>query len=457
MHQPDQTTPFYPHYPQQHPTPTYQTPPPPPPNPSAASYASAPPVASSSDYSNYPQFPQIYDHPSNPNPNQSYIPQNPNPNYNFPHLDPNSAPYHQPNHYDQQLQSTPNFNYDYSNLNSAYNYTPSVSAGSYPPVNNSASYNAPVASSYGKLIESSAGYGGYGDQGVYKYSGGKTVADGGYGGGKGLAGAGAESSGSVLFDDYGRPISVGSNNGREQSGGRNSTKIVKAVPKVEEHTDVKSGVQKYRVKLLSEGYGQSDMDVLCQIGLDGIRILEPSTSRMLKIYSIETITRWDVLDSYIFAFWAKTSVDAETRRVRLKSNSYTTNNILDTVTAASIQVKEIGASKPSQPVKVAEQPSEKKKGLTDWVNFIKPGNEEKDHWVPDEAVTKCTGCGGAFNAFNRRHHCRNCGEVFCDKCTQGRIALTADENAQPVRVCDQCMVYSYFLLTIYLKIISAFS
>lgn len=39
-----------------------------------------------------------------------------------------------------------------------------------------------------------------------------------------------------------------------------------------------------------------------------------------------------------------------------------------------------------------------------------------------------------------QHHCRNCGDIFCDKCTQGRVALTADEDAQPVRVCDRCMV-----------------
>ena len=26
-------------------------------------------------------------------------------------------------------------------------------------------------------------------------------------------------------------------------------------------------------------------------------------------------------------------------------------------------------------------------------------------------------------------------------CTQGRIALTADDQAPPVRVCDQCMVW----------------
>ena len=89
--------------------------------------------------------------------------------------------------------------------------------------------------------------------------------------------------------------------------------------------------------------------------------------------------------------------------------------------------------------KQSDQPTEKKKGLVDWMNIIKPGNEEKDHWVPDEAVNKCTSCGNDFGAFLRRHHCRNCGDIFCDKCTQGRTPLTADENAQPVRVCDRCM------------------
>lgn len=48
-----------------------------------------------------------------------------------------------------------------------------------------------------------------------------------------------------------------------------------------------------------------------------------------------------MLDSYIFAFWAKTSIDVELRRIRLKSNSYTTNNILDTVTAATFQVGDV--------------------------------------------------------------------------------------------------------------------
>lgn len=383
----------------------------------SATFASAPPLTSGyspSNFSNYPpyssnsdQFAAAYPPSSNLNPNS--VAQQPSPlPYSFPHLESSYSPY------DSNQGAA--LNYYHSNSNIGYDSSYLYSSG--------ASGVSPSVNHYNDSFGHNANFGGFGDQsaydsGVYKYSGGKSE---------------ASSGGTVLFDDYGRP--VGASCGNEKIVPR----IVKAAPKVEEPQDVKGGVQKFRVKILSEGLCQSDMDVLCQIGLDGIRILEPATSRTLKIYPLETVTRCEVLDSYIFAFWTKTNVDIEPRRVRLKSNSYTTSNILDTVTAASIQVKEMGDTKsPSDSIKGVEQSAEKKKGLIDWKNFVKQGNEEKDHWVPDEAVTKCTSCATAFNAFVRRHHCRNCGDIFCDKCTQGRIALTADEQAQPVRVCDQCM------------------
>ncbi|CAL5326507.1 unnamed protein product [Camellia sinensis] len=405
---------------------------------SSSTFASAPPV-SSSDYSSsnsstYPPYSQYTtDHALNP---PLLYPPNPNsqsPNlssqpYNFPHLNPQPTQHYYG--YDQNQEA---FNYDH--LNPTHNSNP-----------NSTSYSSAV-SNYENLYESGSNYGLYGDvgkqrpkvgsgygdggDGVYAYNGSKVVP---YGGG----GSGSDSSSGVIFDDYGRP--VGFANGKEQNGSRHTGKVVKAIPKTEMQQDGGSGVQKFRVKILSEGAGQSDMDVLCQIGLDGIRILDTATSRTLRIYPLETVTRCEVLDSYIFAFWAKSSIDIEPRRVRLKSNSYTTNNILDTVTAATFQIKEMaGRNKPSDTPKASEQLSDKKKGFADWMNLMKPSNEEKDHWVPDEAVTKCTSCRMDFGAFVRRHHCRNCGDIFCDKCTQGRIALTEDEHAIPVRVCDRCM------------------
>ncbi|KAF7829554.1 protein FREE1-like [Senna tora] len=449
-------------------------------------YASAPPFTS--DYtaynSAYPPYPHNSEPISVPAPAPPTAPSYP------PTSNPNLQPFHsspQPSsfppfesHLSYQPPSQQQSYYPpYDQHQSAPNYTPSAS--SVPPsLNPNSSYSSSYTSPYGQPGSSipptyespyensvkfdhggaylddrygsfnqslsSLGsdlYGKRQDSGLSRYDAGRDDVYGegvyAYEGGKvepyGARGTAPKSSSWSGFDDYGRSISFPSS--KESSV---TSKIAKAVPKADTQEDVRSGVQKFRVKLLAESGGQSTMDVLCQIGLDGIRMLDPSTSRTLRIYSLENITRCERFDSSTFAFWSKSSVDIEPKRIRLQSNSYTTNTLLDTVTAATIQFKEMGGSRrPAESLKIIEQSTEKKKGLTDWMNLIKPPNEEKDHWVPDEAVTKCTACGTDFGAFVRKHHCRNCGDIFCDKCTHGRIALTADDNAQPVRVCDRCL------------------
>ncbi|KAG6435322.1 hypothetical protein SASPL_100193 [Salvia splendens] len=414
------------------------TPPPPPPStdysPYHHNYPSLPltpdPLPAATAYSqpqshySFPQFeahasyrppphsqtPSYYDHPapnyaSNPNHNPV------SPNSGYPSIHPPPAQYSQPN---SNLYESQYDNHD---------------------VNLSRSRLDLGTEMYGKRPES--GYGSdspYGNtEGVYAYRGRNEP--------YGARGTTPNSSTWSGFDDFGRPIGHSSPSSSEKERPKSSSlKVVRAVPKADVHQDPKSSVQKFRVKLLAESGGQSTMDVLCQIGLDGIRMLDPSTNRTLRIYLLDTITRCEAIESAIFAFWSKSSVDFEARRIRLKSNSYTTTTILDTVTAAIAQYKEMsGRTRPTEYPKIAEQPAEKKKGFADFINKIKPVNEEKDHWVPDEATSKCTSCGTDFGAFVRRHHCRNCGDIFCDKCTQGRTALNSDENAPVVRVCDRCL------------------
>ncbi|OIW06299.1 hypothetical protein TanjilG_17673 [Lupinus angustifolius] len=450
MHQGDYTSSSYYQFPHlQNPNPNPNYPSDPLPNP----HASAPPFTS--DYAPYTQNTDFAPapapappsptapphHNSNFHPFQSQSPYQPQPQPPQP-LPHQHQSYYPP--YDHQNQTAPNYTPSLPpNPNSNPLYSSAYSAPYTPP----GSYETPFQNTvkfdqgggylddgYGSFNGSRSDYGkqrqdeGYGE-GVFAYEGGKVEP-------YGARGTAPKSSNWAAFDDYGRAISFPSS-AKEPSV---TSKIVKAVPRVDVDDDVKSGVQKFRVRVLAESVGQSNMDVLCQIGLDGIHMLDPNTSRTLRIYSLENITRCEKFDSSTLAFWSKSSVDMEPRRIRLQSNSYTTNTLLDTVTAATIQFKEMGGSrKPAEPLRTNEQATEKKKGLGDWMNLIKPANEEKDHWVPDEAVSKCTACGGDFGAFNRRHHCRNCGDIFCDKCTHGRIALTADENAQPVRVCDRCM------------------
>lgn len=60
--------------------------------------------------------------------------------------------------------------------------------------------------------------------------------------------------------------------------------------------------------------------------------------------------------------------------------------------------------------------------------------------VKDEARIQCPGCDVYFSAIKRRHHCRLCGDVFCDSCSNNRclLPLSGPEFQSPVRVCDQC-------------------
>merc|ERR1711974_312977 len=41
-------------------------------------------------------------------------------------------------------------------------------------------------------------------------------------------------------------------------------------------------------------------------------------------------------------------------------------------------------------------------------------------WVPDKDVSECHYCKLTFTLFRRKHHCRKCGNVYCNKCCQVR-------------------------------------
>ncbi|VDD79711.1 unnamed protein product [Mesocestoides corti] len=50
---------------------------------------------------------------------------------------------------------------------------------------------------------------------------------------------------------------------------------------------------------------------------------------------------------------------------------------------------------------------------------------------------ECFRCKSLFTTFRRKHHCRNCGNVFCGECTTGRAVIPKFGIEKDVRVCDQ--------------------
>lgn len=78
--------------------------------------------------------------------------------------------------------------------------------------------------------------------------------------------------------------------------------------------------------------------------------------------------------------------------------------------------------------------------------LTQPSSSENDIvrppiWIPDVEAPKCMSCGANFTVVKRRHHCRNCGKVFCAKCSSNSVPLPKFGHVKPVRVCNKCFMY----------------
>ena len=43
-------------------------------------------------------------------------------------------------------------------------------------------------------------------------------------------------------------------------------------------------------------------------------------------------------------------------------------------------------------------------------------------WKDDSEVVSCTSCSQTFSLTNRKHHCRNCGDIFCKDCSSKQVS-----------------------------------
>uniref|UniRef100_A0A672JJE5 Zinc finger FYVE domain-containing protein 26 n=1 Tax=Salarias fasciatus TaxID=181472 RepID=A0A672JJE5_SALFA len=67
-------------------------------------------------------------------------------------------------------------------------------------------------------------------------------------------------------------------------------------------------------------------------------------------------------------------------------------------------------------------------------------------WVPDAQQLLCMVCQRErFTMFNRRHHCRRCGRLVCQACSERKMPVDGCPGEE-VRVCDQYLSRSGFVL-----------
>ena len=58
--------------------------------------------------------------------------------------------------------------------------------------------------------------------------------------------------------------------------------------------------------------------------------------------------------------------------------------------------------------------------------------------MEDEQTANCFICACSFGFLTRRHHCRQCGQVVCDPCSQNRKLLESSRTGSLKRVCLKC-------------------
>lgn len=105
----------------------------------------------------------------------------------------------------------------------------------------------------------------------------------------------------------------------------------------------------------------------------------------------------------------------------LKDNNNAAQRLLDGVKYISQSVSELSVT-----------PA---KAVTSWLtDQIAPG-----YWKPNSLILNCHKCKLEFGPNDTKHHCRSCGEGFCDPCSsQSRPVPERGWGLAPVRVCEAC-------------------
>jgi len=92
--------------------------------------------------------------------------------------------------------------------------------------------------------------------------------------------------------------------------------------------------------------------------------------------------------------------------------------------------------------------------------FISP-EIKKNFWMPDNLTQNCFSCETKFSLIlGRRHHCRICGNIFCNNCTNRQIQFAVKDKKEndkviKIKVCDYCfsicLNFDFYFKKIYVK------
>jgi len=71
-----------------------------------------------------------------------------------------------------------------------------------------------------------------------------------------------------------------------------------------------------------------------------------------------------------------------------------------------------------------------------WRQFSQLMNER--NWSKDESISDCKKCNSVFSIWNRKHHCRLCGSIYCHQCASIMEIKCCYRQNLKMRICQRC-------------------
>jgi hypothetical protein len=80
----------------------------------------------------------------------------------------------------------------------------------------------------------------------------------------------------------------------------------------------------------------------------------------------------------------------------------------------------------------------KGKGKGKGKSVLQSTKKSLGYWATDKSAAKCCGCDKRFSILVRKHHCRCCGQIFCEHCTRDMRIIPSISLFRPFRCCEEC-------------------
>lgn len=157
------------------------------------------------------------------------------------------------------------------------------------------------------------------------------------------------------------------------------------------------------------------------LDVDGLTYISDPVQERLRQIEMDHQANLELLQRQV--------IDSQRRRIPSEDRGATvkTSDLADEV--CSLPESSVSGEQPPPSLSSADEGS--------WIQ-VEENEVKPTLWVPDHAATNCAKCDTQFWIANRKHHCRNCGLVFCGTCSEKRLPLPEEQLYDPVRVCFAC-------------------